>query len=77
MSHDEFHTEMEKRKNSDFARIFSEAYELDDDYLVQVTQHNLTQYKFEEKLEELLNEVVEKQIKKNFAKCCRGSLIKN
>ncbi len=64
MSHKEFHIEMEKRKNSDFARIFSEAYEPDDDYPVQVKQHNIAQYKFEEKLEKLLNEVVEKQLKK-------------
>jgi hypothetical protein len=64
MSREEFHVEMDKRKNSDFARIFSEANESDDDYPVQVNQRNINSYQLEEKLEKLFSEVVERQLKK-------------
>jgi len=63
MSREEFHVEMEKRKNSDFARIFSEANESNDDYPAQVNQRNIN-YQLEEKLEKLFSEVVERQLKK-------------
>ena len=64
MSREEFHAEMEKRKNSDFARIFSEANESDDDYPIQINQRDIKMYRLEEKLEKLFSEVVEREIKK-------------
>ncbi len=62
MSREEFYAEMEKRKNSDFARIFSEAS--DDDYPAQANQRDIKMYRLEERLEKLFSEVVEKQLKK-------------
>jgi len=62
MSSEEFHVEMEKRKNSDFAQIFSEAN--DDDDPAQVNQHDINTYQLEKKLEKLFSEVVERQFKK-------------
>jgi len=60
MSREEFHVEMEKRKNSDFAQIFSEAN--DDDYPAQINQHDINT--LEKKLEKLFSEVIERQFKK-------------
>jgi len=64
MSREEFHAEMAKRKNSDFARIFSEANESDDNYTAIVNQRDIKMYRLEEKLEKLFSEVVERQLKK-------------
>ena len=64
MSREEFHAEMEKRKNSDFAQIFSEANESDDNYTAIVNQRDIKMYRLEEKLEKLFSEVVERQLKK-------------
>jgi len=64
MSREEFHAEMAKHKNSDFARIFSEANESDNDYPAQVNQRDIKMYQLEERLEKLFSEVVERQLKK-------------
>jgi len=62
MSREELSAEIEKRKNSDFSRIFFETGESSDE------KHFSPPIKdspvFEEKLEELLNKIVEKQLKK-------------
>ena len=62
MTRSELRAEIEKRENSDFARIFSE--DNDDDYPIQVNQRDLNTYLFEEKLEKLFSKVVERQLKK-------------
>ena len=61
MSRETFQFEMEKRKNSDFARIFSEAN--DEDYPTQIEQCDINRSQLDDKLEKLFSEVVERQLK--------------
>jgi len=63
MSREAFQLEMEKRKNSDFARIFSEANASDEDYPIQVEQRDINRYQLDDKLEKLFSEVLERQLK--------------
>jgi hypothetical protein len=65
MSNEELRAEVEKRKNCDFARIFSETGEASDEDFgySQVNQHHLIFSMSEEKLEELINQAVAKQLK--------------